>query len=312
MAEQLIIPTESDHDYDRPLSETEERVYQFLIPRLEETAIDMDDFKEVKGEKIVTNDKERVRQRIEELEELGQSELDPRKKRSKILEAILTEQIEMSDWFGPNTSTVFASEYDDLFNSLDLILEFGDDNDKDIKYDPLGIDVTSTTERIEKKLTKIKEHMLRYNGSLVRYFRSERENPETKLEQLPRLIIGVEPELVQELSQLWLEANKHRIEGKNPLELSEETKQKIREAREALSHHRTIGLLLQEIKLQIEELEKLTKENKRWKDSKKFKNLLARINALLKEKNLNPEDEAKNNEDKIYKAIRESLERVFH
>jgi len=303
------IPTSIEKERSNPLSKAEEQTYQAVIPRLEKLAINLDDFKERSRQENIKIDKEKIRQRKEELKELGQSELDPNKKRSKILEALMVEQIEMSDWFGHSTNTVLASEFDDLFNSIDMVIEFGDENEKDAQYDSLGIDVTSTTERIEKKLTKIRDHLKQWGGSRIRYFRSERQNPKTTLKELPRLVVGVEPELLEELSKLWLEANKHRTENKNPLELSDEERQKIRTTRELLANHRVAILLLKELQLQLQALIEFARKTK--KDPNKLERLLMIVEGLLKLKTLDPADEIKNSQDKIYQAISRSLGEIF-
>lgn len=272
-------------------------------------SINLDDFREEGRREDIKIDKEKVRQRKKVLEQIGQRELVPSKKRSMILEALLAEQIEASDWFGHNANTVIASEFDDLFNSIDLVIEFGSEGEKDIHYNPMGIDVTSTTERIGGKLTKIRDHFKRWGGSRIKYFRSERKNPKSKLKELPRLIIGVEPELIEELGQLWLEANRHRLEGKNPLKLSEEERQKIKEAREKLAKHRAASLLLEELRLQLQCLVEFAKNIKR--DPNKFDRLLTIVEELLKLKKLDPSEESQNNQDKIYRAICTEIEKVF-
>lgn len=307
MTEQILVQTEQEKP--ETLSEAEEQVYQTLIPHLEELAINLDDFKEENRQENIKIDKEKVQQRKEELKQMGQSEISSSKKRSKILEALMAEQIEISDWFGPNVNTVIASEFDDLFNSIDMVVEFGDEKEKDSHYDPVGIDVTSTTERIEKKLYKIRDSLRQWGGSRIRYFRSERQNPKTTLKEMPRLIIGVEPELLEELSKLWLEANEHRLENRNPLELSSQEKQKIRAARESLAKHRTAKLILEELKIQLETIIKFAKKYK--EDPSKFERLLTIVKGLLKLKNIDSEDENKNNQDKIYQTIRHGLEKTF-
>lgn len=289
---------------ETPLSETETVVFTNLLPRLEELTVKMEKFEDQYGKDEIAADLEKIRIKKEHIEESGQKTESTKKKRSQILEGVLTEQIELSNWFGNDVSTVVASEFDDLFNGIDLILELGD-------TDNVGIDVTSTTERIEKKLSIIKEHILRGYLSQAKYFQSEKHDPKRKIKRLPQLIVGVGSELVQEISELWLTTNSLRIAGKSPLELSEEQRTLVRQAREGLANNRIAVLLLQQIKTQLETFEKFAQSKGQAKAAKKFKRLLFVIEEKLKQKKLAPEEEEKNNQDIIFKALKLNLQKVF-
>ena len=76
------------------------------------------------GVERVKRDKERIENKKRKIEQLGTG---PTKK-AQLLEALLTEQIELSNWFGENTYTIVPAEFDDLFHGVDLALEIEDDD----------------------------------------------------------------------------------------------------------------------------------------------------------------------------------------
>ena len=88
----------ANHDH---LSEAEEKAFGLLKTRYEKAAIDMAKFEKVAGygEARVKRDRERFKNKKREIRELGTG---PTKK-ARLLEALLTEQIELSEWFGEST-----------------------------------------------------------------------------------------------------------------------------------------------------------------------------------------------------------------
>ena len=179
--------------YEEPLSDAEFEIEQTLVKKMREYKPKFEDFEDIYSESELKQDRMKLEeQRLEEKEA---------HQRALILEAILGHHIEQSNWFGPNCSVAFASEYDDRFHNTDLVLEFNQD-DKVIR---LAVDITTaeTPEVLEKKRIKIKKDIEKGALTNLKYFISEAE-PEKKgkLFGLPRVIIAATGQGVEFLSEM--------------------------------------------------------------------------------------------------------------
>jgi len=290
------------------ISEAEEKAFEVLLPRHRGQAVKMEDFVNVQGfgKDVVKKDRYNVAQKKIRIREMG---TEPSKK-AKLLEAILAEQIELSDWFGSDALTIIPTEYDDLYNGVDLAIEF----EKDTKptYAALGVDVTSSAGSIIKKLAIIKAYILRGDLGRIKYFKSERDNlPPRQIQGIPQLVIGTNKDLIKELSELWLAVNRERIQKKQAytglsMEAIQSQKEKMHRAKEDLATHRVQVLLLKEIQVQLEVFAKFSRKNTP-DVVEKFESLLRLISSIIEEKEITPENERKNEDDEVYKQLRISL-----
>lgn len=316
-------PSTINHDW---LSEAEEKAFDLLKTKYEKAAINMAKFEKVPGygEDRVKRDKERVERKKREIKELG---TEPTKK-ARLLEALLTEQIELSNWFGENTYTIVPAEFDDLFHGVDLALEIEDDDG--VKHLALGIDVTSSPVSIRKKLKIIKDHIANGTLTAMEYFHSEDHNPDFygTMDNIPQVVIGTDGKIIKELGELWMSAyglTKLRRNSKHPPlspESEEHQKKSTREARQNLADHRVQILMLEEIKMQLtafrkfaliklgeyrvnnntDLIEKLTTV------VNKFDSTLGLINSILSQKETPSIDDVfKNQEDVVFQSLTEAL-----
>lgn len=84
------------------LSEAEEKTFTLLVTEHEKTAIDMDEFAKIsRYAERLKRDKASIERKMAAIKKEG---TEPTK-RSRILEAIFAQQIELSNWFGQNTYT---------------------------------------------------------------------------------------------------------------------------------------------------------------------------------------------------------------
>lgn len=111
-------------------------------------------------------------------------------------------QADSNDWLGPNAEIIIPSRYDDVVNGVDGIAEFHDEGY--FSHLALGMDVTSS-ERIDKKLERIRAEI--HNGKLakIRYFESEKMHIKGQKENLPRVIVGADRQTIHDLTLLWAE-----------------------------------------------------------------------------------------------------------
>ena len=308
------------------LSEAEEKAFGLLQNKYEKSAIDMAKFEKVPGygEARVKRDKERVEKKKREIEELGTG---PTKK-AQLLEALLTEQIELSEWFGGNTFTIVPAEFDDLFHGVDLALEIVDVNET--RHLALGVDVTSSAISIRKKLKIIKEHIANGTLTAMEYFHSEDHNPDFygTMGNIPQVVIGTDGKTIKELGELWMSAyglSKLRRNSKQPPlspESEENQKRSAREAKQNLANHRVQILMLEEIKMQLTVFYKfalakkeqyIAGDNKQLAESlgvvaDKFKSSLNLIDFILSSKKTPSIDDVfKNQEDFVFQSLTEAL-----
>lgn len=320
------LPTSVEQRKEK-LSEAEEKTFDLLVVEHDESAIDMDDFKDIpRYAERLERDKANIVRKKANIKVEG---TEPTKK-ARILEAIFSQQIELSNWFGNNTFTIVPAEYDDLFHGIDLALEIK--SEKDLEYSALGIDVTSSAKALRNKLKTIKNHIADGTLTMIEYFHSDNKPDFYEvMKDIPQVVIGTEGRTIQELSELWMTAyglpRLRQRSGAPALSPEAEQSQKraTKEAKEKLGNHRIQMLLLEEIKMQLavfrrfaveeskrraatgqKELMKLSE--KITSAARKIELVLNLINAILKEKGIpDREDVFKNNEDFVFQALSEAV-----
>lgn len=121
--------------------------------------------------------------------------------RSEILEAVLLELIEASEWLGENCYTIKMSKYDDYFNYVDFVIEWpGENGGKPIR---LAVDVTmSSDDKLIEKLERLKKELLFDKGADIKYFHSETTGEKGALTNIPRIIFGLTKEKLGEICEL--------------------------------------------------------------------------------------------------------------
>jgi hypothetical protein len=161
---------------------------------LEEGAINPLEFSDLYGEENVLRDLRKVEQLKSHFES------HESKVASEVFEALVVQHTELSDWLGPNADTIRTSEYDDIINGVDLVLEFNED--KSTRHLALGVDITfGSTSSMQKKFDRIKKEIEADELARVKYFKAH--GYEGSLKQLPRVVIGVELDKVIQLAGLW-------------------------------------------------------------------------------------------------------------
>ncbi|MCF7816000.1 MAG: hypothetical protein K9M10_03880 [Candidatus Pacebacteria bacterium] len=169
---------------------------------IKDDAIDPRNFTNLYGSENVERD-------LAEVESLKKRfKYDETQKASDVFEALVYEQIELSDWLGPNVETVRTSEFDDIVNGIDLIAEFNSE-DNTSSHLALGVDITFGSGCIEKKFNRIKKEIENDNLATAKYFESH--NFKGSLKQLPRVVIGVEKDTVIALAGLWSRQEKQKL-----------------------------------------------------------------------------------------------------
>lgn len=116
--------------------------------------------------------------------------------RRPLLEQFMQQLAERSNWFGGEAFVFATTDFDDLKNGIDAIIEWTPEEDGGVTP-RLAVDFTtsSTLEGLGPKLAKIKQ------GGYVKYFRSEVETnedgdpSERSLSDLPMAVLGFDIDL---------------------------------------------------------------------------------------------------------------------
>ncbi len=112
--------------------------------------------------------------------------------RGEALEIIIANQIESSDWFGSNSLFFRTTEFDDIANGVDAVVEFNFEDDNHPERLSLLIDSTSNTNP-----TKISQKIDRNVGKLltnklqVKYYESPNLDPDSAYKGMLRDVIPV-------------------------------------------------------------------------------------------------------------------------
>ena len=121
-----------------------------------------------------------------------------------VMEAILLQHGELSDWFGKDAYTVKTTKFDDIRNGLDLVLSLPpQDNDIQQKRQNIGIDVTFSQRNLAKKLDRAYTEVCEGQLAEVKYYACE-DTHEKGTIRVPRITLAITREHVTELAGLWL------------------------------------------------------------------------------------------------------------
>jgi hypothetical protein len=196
------------------LDQAERKAQAFL--RAE--AINMDDrkFRDFYHDQVVNEDKAYV----EKMERTFENEATPdtknRLKLATIFEAIIHENAELSDWFGPDAHTFKSSRYDDIKNGVDSIVELREPKENSTSHLALGIDATISVD-LDKKFERIRKEIEHGELSHVKYFFSEYTDLQEKPLEIPRVVIGADAKTIKGLAEMWLEGKKRDL-GTHPIQ----------------------------------------------------------------------------------------------
>jgi hypothetical protein len=138
-----------------------------------------------------------------------------KQKLALILEAIIHEQVELSDWLGPNVTTQKTSRFDDIVNGVDTIVDFGTDP---TGWNPILAIDTTYTKTLDSKIQKIKESIDRGILTSIKYFESSDRTYEESLSQVPRVVIAIDPAKILDLARLWLK-REHKTLAEHPIQI---------------------------------------------------------------------------------------------
>lgn len=277
---------------------TLKEVYELALKFIEENRIDPNNFEGIYTKKTIKNDLDYVRRMEEKFKNNldGLSKIEAEKFQelqmlATILESIIFNQIELNDWFGPDAHTILTSKFDDIggidengekFGGVDVVVEFISQEFKDaVSHLGLMIDVTLSKLSASEKLAEIKEDVLEGNLTKIKYFESENSNFKGELTQLPKFVVWLGLEDVNELANKKnKELNYHPVQLEILKGMLNQCNEFIRMAKEELIN-----------------LEKKLKRSTRSSEREILQEKIKKINLVI-----NAYEKAKNILEPIYKA----------
>lgn len=265
-------------DLDLNLSEALKKAQRVLAE-----PIDMDQFSDYKDvgvdkqyvaemEKKFTNDEARDT----ETEALF-------RKMAKVLEAIIFEQIEQSNWLGDTATTIQASRYDDIKHGVDTIVEFEEEDGRNASHLALAIDVTTSNE-LRRKFDRILGEIKSGTLTEIKYFLSESMGIRGRKFNVPRVVIGADKKTLFDLMDKWLEKdNKALAEHVIQAVIIEEILEQLKAFRIAAEHAKQDGVIAV------------------------YDKTIKIVENIKDEKNLSEDILLQADEDKVLQAIRDNL-----
>lgn len=176
------------------------------------------------------------------------------KKMSEALEAIIVEEGETFNWFGKDTLVIRTTEYDDVVNGVDAVLEFepseNDSPDERVRRLALAIDASMSPEHfsVQRKISRHSEHLTRKRPPLeIKYFNSAADNYKGKLTRVVPVVVGIEGKNTDELIDLFAQLTKLGNAPKQNQTAMSLYKEKIQEA----ENHPVQVIFLREIQEQL-------------------------------------------------------------
>jgi hypothetical protein len=151
--------------------------------------------------KIIQGDEEKVNLRKQQFREKNDQQTRDLLKYSTTLEAIINQRIQLSDWLGSDVDTRKTCEYDDIFNGIDIIAEFKN-QERSPSLLGLGVDISFSTD-IRKKISRIKHEIEQGTLGEIKYFESETSGFQGRQTNVPRVVIGVDQKRLLDLMAKW-------------------------------------------------------------------------------------------------------------
>jgi hypothetical protein len=269
-----------------------------------------DEEREGYKEDQIQDDINEVSRREEEFKKENTPEENKIKEYSDMVEALISQEAELSDWFGEDVFVYDTSKYDDLENGVDIVTEFKEEGV--FSHMGLAIDVTFGT-NIRGKLLRIKREIKSGELASVKYFSSQRDNESDKkvgLKNIPRVIIGTNKETVDELSGLWLQREKLRKSKFTDKSLTDVEREaisdKLSEVNKKIRNHKIQIHVLKQLAFQLEKYYEFAMKKEKTDVAKKLNTGLDIIKKILASKKDTEE------KDEFLEILETKIDNILH
>ena len=193
-----------------------EAAYQKALQTETDQVTEME-FANLYGEDVVQADAQHAQKLRKEFKASDEDKLDnvpfnadPRKL-SSALEAIITEQIELNEWFGEGTNTLQTTNFDDIENGIDCIVEFNSEEGR--KNLGLAFDTTYAYKTIVKrKVARIAREIKKGELGKIKYFKTTDGSIAGRMKNIPKVILSVERKNAIMLAEAWVEGKQEELQ----------------------------------------------------------------------------------------------------
>src|SRR3989338_1485866 len=138
-------------------------------------------------------------------------------KLSKILEAIIFEHGEKSNWFGESATTIQTSRFDDIVHHVDTIIEFTE-GVAGASHLSVAIDVTIGN-KIDKKFDYIKQCIDAGKLTEIKYFVSEFLGFHGRKTNVPHVILGIDKKAAYSVADAWIKGDMKKL-ATHPIQIT--------------------------------------------------------------------------------------------
>jgi hypothetical protein len=248
-------------DFSPKLADVEKAADKILQDSSVSLRLKEDDFEDVfdseeiqRDRQTVANIKEGFRKQLEHFapDEIKRAERG--KMISEALEVVIHTQAESSNWFGENALTTRTTEYDDLVNGVDIVVEFDIGSELEPQIIALAIDASmlpkfsSVKKKIDNNIKKVVDNT---KPMKVKYFESQIDGQKKKLNMIVPAVIGLEGNNANELILLL----KQLLAIKETIKQGQESKSltsRKGEVQKQLEKHPAQIIFLKELIVQLE------------------------------------------------------------
>ncbi len=197
---------------NRPLSLIDKNAEKVIKEKREDRILE-DSFHDIYEDSEIEEDKNYVLRMKREFKKHENKESEKSKEIANAIEIIINDQIELSDWLGGETYTYQTSEYDDIKNGIDAVLEFiSEDKENDQSFLGIAFDITYKND-VSKKFFRIKKEIEENEKNNIKYFQSENTEYKGPIENIARLVIGLDINSGEELIELYCEKENKKLEN---------------------------------------------------------------------------------------------------
>lgn len=189
----------------RPYSEVlpthTEKLYEEARDILDDAAIKPIDFVGLYGIPNVEADIAYVEEKETQFATQETPEAASSKKMATIFEGLVHVYGSRGHWFGPHSTMLKASKFDDIKHGVDSIVEFKPPNQPASQL-ALAIDVTFAKD-LQRKFDRIRKEIEEGKLTKIKYFDSKKTGFKGMKTKVPRVVVGANIAIVKSLADLW-------------------------------------------------------------------------------------------------------------
>jgi len=171
---------------------------------IEDGRIQIDLFKDLYGAEVIAKDTAYVEKRKAQFSANDFRDTDHKilSERSKIFEAMLFQEGDGAMWFGEDSAIIMPSEYDDICNGVDSVVEIM--RQEGLSTAALSIDLTFKRD-IGSKVDSIANKVKQGVATKIKYYQSELGDLRGEISKVPHFVTGVNGRTLGELTNLFAE-----------------------------------------------------------------------------------------------------------